>query len=129
MEAGDSFFMEQYASQPRPYVLVLIVDSLPLPHPPLMAQNFFFFCNWSVPSSSTFYLSKAYKYADPGDISSATDWTVQAATRMGVHSRRHGWGTITKSMAIVLEDYQKRRDVQTIYEKRHKRGLGTWLID
>ena len=43
MEAGDSFFMEQYASQPRPYVLVLIVDSLPLPHPPLMAQNFFSF--------------------------------------------------------------------------------------
>ena len=43
MEAGDSFFMEQLASQLRPYVLVLIVDSLPLPPPPLMAQNFFSF--------------------------------------------------------------------------------------
>ena len=98
MEAGDSFLMEQLASQLSPYVLVLIVDPLPPPPPSSNGTDIIFFCIWSVPGSSTFYLSKAYKYVDRwylqchrlNSTSCNPDGSSFSSPRMGYNHQKHG---------------------------------------
>ena len=129
MEAGDSFFMEQLASQLRPYVLVLIVD--PLPPPSSNGTDIFFFCIWSVPGSSTFYLSKAYKYVDRwylqchrlNSTSCNPDGSSFSSPRMGYNHQKHGHSIRGLS--------KKKRCADHLWKKTQKgsRHLIDWLND
>ena len=70
MEAGDSFFMEQLASQLRPYVLVLIVDPLP---PPFSNGTDIFSFAFEVSLALPHFICLKLINMLIGDISSATD--------------------------------------------------------